>query len=156
MAGPISPTTPLLTRTNRITAAATRNRSRCATSHIGCEALEEARRPHTSSQVRRGLIEEPGVSLTRGNFLLLGFFRARQLNSELLAFFVQMASLQPQCFGGVGDVVLLPLELLENNFSLDLIDALGQCAMLQRRRSCFRGGRERQRQSHRGCIHCVA
>ena len=47
-----------------------------------------------------------------------------QIDSQLLAFFVQMTSLQSQGFGGLGDVAIVSIEFGEDRGSFEGEDAL--------------------------------
>src|SRR5882724_9612166 len=67
-----------------------------------------------------------------------------QVDAELLAFFIEMASLQAESFGGLGHMVAVSLQLGQQELALERFDALGQAS---RRRYCRgpveRSGRQR-------------
>jgi len=58
------------------------------------------------------------------------FFSTLLLNidSELLGFLVEMATLQTEGLGGIRNVIIAPLQLGENRLTLEILHPLGQWA----------------------------
>src|SRR5262249_13679047 len=50
-----------------------------------------------------------------------------EIDPQLLALLVKMAALQTQRFGGVGDVMVVALDLVEDHLPLELLYAVGEC-----------------------------
>ena len=49
-----------------------------------------------------------------------------QVDSQLLGLLVKMAALQAECLGGVGNVIVVALELHDDHIPLETLDTLSQ------------------------------
>src|SRR6478736_6469819 len=62
-----------------------------------------------------------------------------QIDSQLLALLIKVASLQPQGFCRIGDVLVVALDFVKDHLPLHLLHAFSQCPRAGNSGACFAG-----------------
>ena len=76
-----------------------------------------------------------GTDSGGGTWSSMALLKILEVDSQMLAFLVEVTSFEAECFGGLGDIPAMEFEFLENFGPLEDLDSVGECASALRQ-SC--------------------